>query len=165
MTKRGVALAAALLLACAGGCKKGASDKDAIRASIAQHLKENSTLNMAAMDMDVRQVTINGDRAQAQVEFRLKQGGTSMQVVYNLERRDGVWSVLKGEPAGGQIAHPPMDKEHQKVTSSNLPKLHMSLEDPSKPASAPADTSALPPGHPPIGKNSSAAPPDKSTQP
>ena len=165
MTRREMALGAALLLACAGGCKKAASDQDAIRASIAQHLKENSTLNVAAMDMDVRQVTVNGDRAQAQVQFRLKQGGAAMQVAYNLERRDGVWSVLKSEPAGGQIAHPPMDKEHERVPSSNLPKLHMSLDDLSKPASTPADSSALPPGHPPIRKDSSAAQPDKSTQP
>lgn len=165
MTRRGMVLVAALLLACAGGCKKAASDQDAIRASIAQHLKEDSTLNMAAMDLDVRQININGDRAQAQVEFRLKQGGASMQVAYNLERRDGAWSVLKGAPAGGQIAHPPMDKQHEGVPSNNLPKLHMPLDDLARPASAPADSSALPPGHPPINKPSSNARPDKSSQP
>jgi hypothetical protein len=156
-------VATLFLFAGATACNKPSSDREAIRGSIEQHLRDNRSLNMAAMDMDVKQVIINGDQAQAQVEFRLKQGGASMQVVYNLERRDGVWSVMQGQPSGGQIAHPPMDKAHETGPSNNnLPHLHMSLGGFSNSPASQADPSSLPPGHPAIGDPSPASQPDKT---
>jgi len=88
------------------------SDQDAIRDAVQQHLAGNRSINMAAMDMNVTQVSINGDQAQADVEFRLKQGGTTMQMSYSLMRHAGGWLVTKSQPGGGQFAHPPMDKDH-----------------------------------------------------
>src|ERR1700675_4746916 len=73
------------------GCKNQPSDKDAIRAGILQHLKAVGTLNISAMEMDIRNVSINGNQAHAEVEFRPKTGaapGTGMQVTYNLEKRE-----------------------------------------------------------------------------
>ena len=87
-------------LVLAGGCKKQAGDQEAIRASIDKHLSGRSDLNMAGMDHEVKQVSIDRDQATAQVEFRLKQGGATMQVDYALQRRDGEWAVLKSQPAG-----------------------------------------------------------------
>lgn len=138
-------LAAALLLG-GTGCKKALSDQDAIRASVAQHLKSNGTLNMAAMDMDFTQVAINGDSAQAQVVFRLKQGGATMQVAYNLKRQDGAWTVLKSQPAGGQFEHPAMDP-HADVHSKAFRDLHVPLGDLVKPLPATTDPSASTPIH------------------
>src|SRR5258708_37887344 len=83
-------LTAALLLV--GGCKKQPSDNEAIRAGIMQHLTAVGTLNMSAMDMDVRSVSINGNQAHAEVVFRPKTGapaGAGMQIAYHLEKRDG----------------------------------------------------------------------------
>jgi hypothetical protein len=137
---------AVLLLAGAGACKKALSDQDAIRASVVQHLKSNGNLNMSAMDMDFRQVLINGDSAQAQVEFRLKQGGATMQVTYNLKRQDGAWTVLKSQPAGGQFEHPSMDP-HAGVHPNAFPNFHMPLDDLVKPLPATANSSSSPPGH------------------
>ena len=48
-----------------GACKKQVSDNDAIRAGILQHLTSVGTLNMSAMDMDVRSVSVNGNLAHA----------------------------------------------------------------------------------------------------
>jgi hypothetical protein len=138
---------AALLLAGPGACKKSLSDQDAIRASVAQHLRSNGNLNMAAMDMDFRQVLIHGDSAQAQVEFRLKQGGATMEVAYNLKRQDGAWTVLKSQPAGGQFEHPPMDP-HGGVHSNAFRDLHMPLGDLVKPLPATTSSSSPPPSHP-----------------
>jgi hypothetical protein len=138
-------LAAAFLL-CGVGCKKPVSDQDAIRASVAQHLKSNGTLNMAAMDMDFAQVVINGDSAQAQVVFRLKQGGATMQVAYNLKRQDGAWTVLKSQPAGGQFEHPAMDP-HADVHSNAFRDLHTPLGDLVKPLPATTNPPASTPGH------------------
>lgn len=156
-------LAAALLGPSA--CKRQASDNAAIRSGILQHLSAIGTLNMSAMDMDVRSVSINGNQAHAEVEFRPKTGGVpgqGMQVAYNLEKREGSWVVLKTQPLGGMIGHPdPNQNPHTNpdVHSGALPKFSDILN----PAGSPAQ-GTLPPGHPPVNseqpssKSSSAQP-------
>jgi hypothetical protein len=149
MKRLALALGLAAALFAAGGCKKQASDNDAIRAGIMQHLTGIGTLNMTAMDMDIRGVSINGNQAHAEVEFRPKTGGTpgaGMQVGYNLEKRDGAWVVLKSQPMGGMIQHPdPSQNPHQNqdVHSGALPKFNDILNPSGMPAQG-----ALPSGHP-----------------
>ncbi|MCU1343505.1 MAG: hypothetical protein JWN92_2928 [Candidatus Acidoferrum typicum] len=94
-----------LLLAVAAGCKKQVNDQDAIRASIDKRLNARPDLNLSAMDRDVKQISVNGDHATAQVEFRLKQGNGSMQIEYALERQGGEWTITNSQPAGGQNPH------------------------------------------------------------
>src|SRR6267143_7133684 len=142
-------LSAALLIS--GGCKNQPTDNEAIRAGIMQHLNGVGTLNMSAMEMEMRTVSINENQAHAEVEFRPKTGappGAGMQVAYNLEKRDGAWLVQKTQPTGGMIQHPdPNSNPHQNqdVHSGSLPN----FSDVLNPAGAPAQ-GALPPGHPPI---------------
>jgi len=134
-----------------GGCKKQAGDNDAIRAGIMQHLNGVGTLNMSAMEMDIRSVSVNGNQAHAEVEFRPKTGaspGAGMQVAYNLEKRDGAWVVLKTQPVGGINQHPDSTvKPHQNPDqrTSSLPN----FSDIVNPAGT-ASQGALPPGHPPV---------------
>ena len=97
-----------VLFGFAAGCKKQASDQDAIRASIEKHLNGRADLNLSAMDREVKQISVNGDHATAQVEFRLNQGNASMQVEYALERQAGEWTVTSSQPGGGQSSHPGM---------------------------------------------------------
>ena len=139
-------LAAGLLGASA--CKKQVNDGAAIRSGILQHLNTIGTLNMSAMDMDVRSVSINCNQAHAEVEFRPKTGGApgaGMQVAYNLEKQAGSWVVLKTQALGG-IQHPdPNQNPHknQDAHSGAMPNFSDLLN--------PADTraqGALPPGHP-----------------
>jgi hypothetical protein len=143
-----IVLALAVSLTEASGCHKTMSDQDLIRAGIRQHLTANRTLNLAVMDYDIRNVTINGDRAQADVEFRLKQGGATMQVTYALARTDDVWRVLKSQPVGGQIEHPPMTDVHAGVPSAapkqGVPTINDFFAIPA-PSGAQA---AIPPGRP-----------------
>ncbi|HTQ87529.1 MAG TPA: hypothetical protein VMI93_15020 [Candidatus Solibacter sp.] len=108
----GITLAAAALLVFAAACHKASSDDEAIRASVLQHLQKNGGLNLAAMETQFQQITVDGDHAQAQVLFRTKQEGATMQMTYALERRDGEWAVLKSHPTGGQVNHPPVDSSH-----------------------------------------------------
>src|SRR5271165_6808241 len=78
----------------AGGCKKQQSDTDSIRSGILLHLTAVGNLNVSAMEMDIHNVSINGNQAHAEVEFRPKTGaapGMGMQVAYDLEKRDGAW--------------------------------------------------------------------------
>jgi hypothetical protein len=117
------------LLAFAAGCKKQANEQDAIRASIEKHLSGRSDLNLSAMDREVKQISVNGDHATAQVEFRLKQGNASMQVAYALERQGGEWTVTNSQPGGGEDPHSGMR---------------------SRPSAAPgAGSNSMPQGHPP----------------
>ena len=94
-------------------------DRDTITSAIEKHLRENSGINMPVMDMSLSDVKVTGDQAQANAEFHLKQGGTSMLIIYKLKRHAGDWIVLSNQPSGGQFAHPPMDRTHS-GSASNL---------------------------------------------
>ncbi len=152
-----------VLLIGIGACKKQANDNDGIRAGILQHLTSIGTLNMNAMDMDIRSVSVNGNQAHAEVEFRPKNSGTpgaGMHVAYNLERRDGAWVVLKSQALGGMIQHPdPGQNPHANpdVHSGAMPNFNEILN-----PSAPPAQGTLPPGHPPV--NSSQPGPQSSGQ-
>jgi hypothetical protein len=116
-------------LALVAGCKKQANDQDAIRAAIDKHLSEQAGLDLSAMDRTVKQVTVNGDHADAQMEFRVKGGGAGMVVAYSMEKQGGDWKVLRAQPMGGAQAHPGSES----------------------PSGAPGSgKNAMPQGHPPV---------------
>ncbi len=95
----------AVLCAFAAGCGKTVNDQDAIRASIEKHLNGRADLNLSAMDREVKQVSVNGDHASAQVEFRLKGGDARMEIEYALERQGKEWTVQSSQPMGMGDAH------------------------------------------------------------
>ena len=99
-------LAAVLIVA---GCKQKPSDDEAIRTAVRQHLTSLGTLNLQAMDTDFANISIQNDKATADVSFRPKTGapaGAAMQVSYQLEKQDGIWKVIKKSTPGGMIQHP-----------------------------------------------------------
>jgi len=122
----------ALALACslAVGCKKPMTDEEAIRASIEKRLTSRSDLNLGVMDREVKQVSVSGDKASAQVEFRLKGGDAKMDIAYALERQGGEWVVVSSQPMGMPPIMPP--------GAGQMP-----------PGSSDAPGQQLPPGHPP----------------
>ena len=152
-------LSNALFISC--GCKKQQSDNDAVRAGILRHLNAVGTLNVSAIEMDMRSVSVNGNQARAEVVFRPKTGappGAGMQVAYNLEKRDGAWVVQKSQPAGGMIQHPDPNKNpHQNpdVHSGSLPN----FSDIVNPAGATPE-GTLPPGHPLINSQQPGSQPN-----
>ncbi|HKT46446.1 MAG TPA: hypothetical protein VJP87_02885 [Candidatus Acidoferrales bacterium] len=157
---RAAALAALMILASVGGCRKAQSETDAIRAGVMQHLTSLNTLNLSAMDMDVNSVTVQGNEAHAQVTFRPKSGapqGAGMQVSYQLEKRDSRWVVVKTDGIGGVIQHPSSSANpHQQtgqMDGKNVPDLH-DLISPQTPSSG---GTALPPGHPPVASKDGAS--------
>jgi hypothetical protein len=151
MRRSWILLAVCAVLIAGVSCRKATSDEEAIRASILQHLRENSSINLANMETTVQQVSVNGDHAQAQVLFRTKQEGATMQMTYALERSAGEWKVLKGQPAGGQVSHPPMDGQHSPPgnqanpgTPAN-PQLHWPSDGFGKQAPPPAQANSTSP--------------------
>ncbi|MGB8474825.1 MAG: hypothetical protein WCE61_12135 [Candidatus Acidiferrum sp.] len=129
------------------------SPNAAIRTAIQAHLAHNTNLRMDSFEMELKQVTFDGDHAQAQVEFHAKSGGGTMQLNYALAKKDGVWSVVESTPAGSNFSHPGTNKSQgtgapgqmggESDVFQALDKLH---------AGAPTSTApqSLPPGHPPV---------------
>jgi len=157
MKRAAYALALIGLLSFSAGCNKQESDADGIRQGINQHLTSLKTLNLSAMDMNVTNVSIQGNEAQAQVEFRPKSGGppgAGMQVSYALEKQNGLWVVQNSHPAGGSIQHPgPGENPHMNgntPSSGSLPNFRELVP-------GGDNSSALPPGHPPL--NAQGSPP------
>ena len=130
MNRRFLTCPIIFLLATTAGCKKQVNDQDAIRASIDKRLNGRPDLNLSAMDRDVKQISVNGDHATAQVEFRLKQGNGSMQIEYALERQGGKWTITNSQPAGGQNPH-----------SGSMPPA---------PTAPDSGGNSMPQGHPPV---------------
>ena len=94
------------------------SDADAVRAAIEDHLRNDRSVNMDAMNMTVDSVSINGDQARANASFRIKQGGSGMAMTYFLQRQGKGWLVTRSQPSDGQFVHPPMDQVHSGAAAS-----------------------------------------------
>ena len=157
--KRAACLLTAIgLLVLFAGCKKQESDADAIRSGINQHLASLKTINLSAMDMNITSFSVQGNQAQAQVEFKPKTGapqGAGMQVAYSLEKQNGLWVVQSTTPAGGSIQHPgpgenpPMNSTSP--SSGSLPNFRELVP-------GGGSSGALPPGHPPINGHGGSQP-------
>jgi hypothetical protein len=136
------------------GCKKQQTAADGIREGIRQHLASLNTLNLSAMEMNVSNVTVNGNTAEAQVEYVPKTGapaGAGMRVSYSLEKHGGQWAVVKTGSLGGAIDHPapganPHTQPIRGDVHGNLPNFRELIP----PAGTPDAKAALPPGHPPV---------------
>ena len=136
--KRGIvllALGASLLLGCKNNpitAQAGVpSAEDSIRTAIQAHLAHKGTLNLQAFDTDVKQVTITGDHASADVEFHVKGGPGAMQLTYALEKHDGAWSVIESDPVGSNFSHPGLDQGQSTPNSAPnaVPGANHSLAD------------------------------------
>jgi hypothetical protein len=102
----GAALLSSLLLA--AGCKAKMDNHDAIRDGVLKHLAGMNGLNVNNMSVVVTNASVNGDKAQADVEIRVKNGdpaAPAMKLSYELQKQGEAWVVVKGQPTGG-MEHP-----------------------------------------------------------
>ena len=100
-------LAGSILLA--SGCNKAGSDnpKAAIQAAIEAHLKQRPNLMLTNMTLEVQDVKVTGDTAEAEVKFRSKQStDLVVGVRYTLKRAGGGWQVESSSPTGGMGTSP-----------------------------------------------------------
>ena len=89
-------------------CQQEPADPKAeIEAALHDHLSKQSGLALDKMEMEVQQVDVRGDTAEARVVFRIKQG--EMLFRYLLRRAGDRWVVERGA-SGGALppGHPPM---------------------------------------------------------
>jgi formamidopyrimidine-DNA glycosylase len=147
-----LALVASLIFGCKnnpGAKELGAqSSEDSIRTAIQAHLAHKGTLNLQAFDTEVKQVTIQGDHAQAEVEFRVKSGPGAMQLTYALEKHEGAWSVVESDPVGSNFSHPALDQGQSPQTNGTAGASHSLADTLRSFKSGAASTPPLPPGHP-----------------
>jgi hypothetical protein len=87
-----------------------ASSNDAILTAIQAHLSHNTNLSLKSFDTEAKQVKVDGDHAQALVEFHVKNGPGTMQLTYALTKQDGAWVVTGSMPVGSNFSHPALDK-------------------------------------------------------
>ena len=126
--KRYSPLLAALLLA---ACSKNIQTPEAVRSAVMEYLSARSAqtgLDMNAMQIEIGATTFEKDTARVAVAIspRGNPGGGGMQMTYNLDRKGDKWVVRPGGTPHGMVAPP-------------------------NPGSPPSGQ-ALPPGHPPVGK-------------
>jgi hypothetical protein len=103
----GILAVAGLAVMCA---KPEGASKAEVREAIEAHLKQRPNLMMANMELEIQDVRISGDTADALVQFRSKQSPSAVVGVnYKLRRVDGRWKVestastsgMGGSPHGG----------------------------------------------------------------
>lgn len=122
--RRCLSLALCLLLlvapACARYSRSKLETKEAVKAAIDEHLaKRRGQLALGNMNVEVREVKFQGDRAEADVVFTT-QAGASMGMHYTLRREADRWVVERG-------ASPDM----------GMPSGHPSMTEPAHPQAAP----------------------------
>lgn len=137
MITRRLFLSALILLLAAAGCSRNTAqptaagdEKAAIEAALSKYLNERGTINVAAMDVKVEDLKLAGDRADAQVLFRTKQGEGEMRMNYVLMRQNGVWTVQapprseSGMPHEGVMpqGETALPSGHPPVTSPGQPQ-------------------------------------------
>ena len=152
-----LALSLVILLA---GCKPSAANTDnEVRIAIEAHLAHKGTLNLKAFDTVVKQVTLQGDHAQAQVEFHVKNGPGMMQLTYDLQKTGGAWTVIESNPVNADFSHPSLDSSQSPTggaPAGSNPIVSDALRN-FKMGGGPA-TPNLPPGRPPMTGNPQSAP-------
>jgi hypothetical protein len=149
----------------ATGCSRFGDQKPAVEKAIKAHLSSRTDLAINQMVMEVKDVKVDGDKAGADVLFRVT-NAPEMQMGYHYElaREGGEWKVLQGRPAQTNSAHPTGSADPGTTDPNALPPGHppvsggqmpgnMSGE---MPAGHPAvegapGGGAMPPGHPPMG--------------
>ena len=85
----------ALLIFCLAGCNRGVQNNDAVRQGVLDYLSQKAGMNVAAMEITLTSVKINGNQADATVSFAAK-GATTAQMTmqYHLEQKDNKWAVV-----------------------------------------------------------------------
>ncbi|HET7841387.1 MAG TPA: hypothetical protein VFM21_07270 [Terriglobia bacterium] len=87
-----------------GACSKsgGSAQERAVRAAVEAHLQKKGNLALNNMDMQIQNVNVKRDTADAQVKFTSKQNPQlAVNVQYSLRRAGDSWEVVSSTPMGG----------------------------------------------------------------
>jgi len=84
------------------GCQRSARNDTAVRQGVIDYLSQKG-LNTQAMDVNVTNLNLNGNQADAKVTITPKGGNPSqgMSIEYTLEQHGDKWAVTGRKEAGG----------------------------------------------------------------
>ncbi len=92
----------ALVAMGSAACGRFGDQKKAVQTAIEDHLKQRANMMFQNMTLEVRDVKIDGDTADAQALLRSKQSpNISVGVRYILRRSGGRWQVESSAPLSG----------------------------------------------------------------
>ena len=87
-------------------CSKGNAEPE-VREALNQHLQKKGNLALNNMDMNIENVKVNGDTADAQVKFQSKQRPElAVTIHYVLKRTGDHWEVASSSPMSGMGGDP-----------------------------------------------------------
>lgn len=134
-----ISIALGLLSLGCGGSSTSSNPESELLAAVERHLAKRTDLDMSSMELSVARADIQGDRAQAEIDFRSTGSAeAAMSMTYDLRRTADGWEVEpKAAPSGHgmpQTTPPP---------AGGLPPDHPPLE-------GGEQQPPLPPGHPPV---------------
>ncbi len=104
LSGRTIALTILLLPALlAPGCAGGSDDdREAdILAAVQIYLREQRNMNPDGMGMQITHLVLEGDQAQATIQFSSLDGGSNLEVQYLLNRGEDGWTVTNSQGQGG----------------------------------------------------------------
>jgi hypothetical protein len=123
------AIGFAVIGLCLVGCQRGPSINAQVQSAIAEHLADRPGIAPDRLLIEVQTVTVQGDKAEADVIFRSRDNPESrMAYHYELRREGDAWKVQGGRPSSAESPHP-------------------------VPEAAPDAGATLPEGHPPVEGN------------
>ena len=112
---------------CLAGCQREPSINAQIQEVIAEHLTGRPGIAADRMVIEVERVTVQGERAEAEVIFRSRDNPESrMAYHYELRRDEGKWKVEGGRPSAAESPHPV--PEAAPDAGATLPEGHPSVE-------------------------------------
>lgn len=122
--KKTASLLLGLTLLAAAACGRGGASKlesnEAVEAAIRAYLSQRSDLAMDKMVLEIEHVEFKGEKAEADVVFRAKDGQGAMPFHYTLRRERDHWVVERG--AGRGMGTGTMPPGHPPVTSPPRPE-------------------------------------------
>ena len=90
------------------GSVRPSDPQSAIRQAIEEHLAGRTGLASDKIVMDLKQVQVKGDKAEADVVFRSRSDPkATMAFHYQLHTEGNQWKVDTGRPSGDTSPHPP----------------------------------------------------------
>lgn len=123
-------------------CNRAPETTQAVRDGILDHLGKNTGLDLKSMEVDIRNVSFEGDKATATVSFKPKSSpDAGMSMNYTLAREGKKWIVQRSAGSGGHAGAAPQQSPAS-PGGGELPAGH-------PPVASPGG-SELPSGHPPV---------------
>ncbi len=93
-------LPALLAPGCAGGSDPRDDREADILAAVQIYLREQRHMNPDGMGMEITHLVLEGDQAQATIQFTSLDGGSNLEVQYLLNRGEDGWTVTDSQGQG-----------------------------------------------------------------